>query len=141
MKTLTFATLTLISLLALAACKQSSQPPQVSTQADTEVTTTSPMEGAFEYVGTQRGQAIMTGGLYVFLYGPADESAPMTSEAGVYQISGDTAKHTITYSNDPESVGIVFMWTIESISGDTVAYTVMDEAGEVTGRGQTIKRH
>ena len=83
----------------------------------------------------------MTGGRYVFLYGSADESAPLTGEAGVYQISGDTAKHTITYSTNPERVGLVFMWTPESISGDTLAYVVMDEAGEVTDRGRSVKRH
>lgn len=99
------------------------------------------MEGIFEYVGTLRGQGILSGGSYMFLYGPADESAPMTSEAGVYQISDDTAKHTVTYSTDPEQVGLVFMWTIESTSGDTISYVVMDEVGEVTGRGRAVKRH
>ncbi|MCJ7716163.1 MAG: hypothetical protein MUO54_06550, partial [Anaerolineales bacterium] len=94
MKTLTFATLTLVSLLALAACKQPSKPVEVSTQTDTEAVATSPMEGTFEYIGTLRGQAIITDGHYLFLYGPADESTPMTGEAGVYQISNDTAKNT-----------------------------------------------
>ena len=99
------------------------------------------MEGATEYVGTRRGQTIMNDGHWVFLYGPADESAPMIGEAGVYQISDDTAKHTITYSSDPEKVGLVFMWTIESISGDTIAWASMNEAGEVTGHGRSVKRN
>jgi hypothetical protein len=141
MKTLTIATLTLISLLAIAACKQASKPVEVSTQTDTEAVVTSPMEGIFEYVGALRGQAILSGGSYVFLYGPADESAPMTSDAGVYQISDDTAKNTITYSTDPETVGSVYRFTIESTSGDTISYVVMDEVGEVTGRGRAVKRH
>ena len=141
MKTLTSATLTLIALLALAACKQPSEPSQVSIQTDTEVTATSPMEGTAEYVGTLTGQSLMSGGRYVFLYGPSDESVPMIGDAGVYQISDDTAKHTNTYSTDPERVGLVFMWTIESTSGDTIAYVVMDEAGEVTDRGRAVKRH
>jgi hypothetical protein len=141
MKTLTSATLTLIALLALAGCKQPSEPSQVSTPAGTEVTASSPMEGTFEYVGTLRGQGILSGGSYMFLYGPADESAPMTSDAGVYQISDDTAKNTITYSTDPETVGSVYRFTIESTSGDTISYVVMDEAGEVTGGGQAVKRH
>jgi hypothetical protein len=141
MKTLTSATLTLVALLALTACKQPSEPSQVSIQTDTEVAATSPMEGTFEYVGTLRGQGILSGGSYMFLYGPADESAPMTSDAGVYQISDDTAKNTITYSTDPETVGSVYRFTIESTSGDTISYVVMDEAGEVTGRGRAVKRH
>jgi hypothetical protein len=123
MKTLTIATLTLISLLALEACKQASKPVELSTQTDKEAVVTSPMEGIVEYTDALRGQSIMTDGHYVFLYGPTDESAPMIGEAGVYQISDDT------------------MWTIESTSGDTIAYTVMDEAREVTDRGRAFKRH
>jgi hypothetical protein len=40
------------------------------------------MEGPFEYVGTLKGQSIMAGGRFVFLYGPSDGSASMTGVAG-----------------------------------------------------------
>lgn len=142
MKTFTFLIVFILVVgFQEAAFQQPSKPSQPSTQKSAAAVATSPMEGTVEYVGTLRGQSIMTGGRYVFLYGPADESAPMTGEAGVYQISDDTAKHTVTYCTDPERVGLVFMWTTESISGDTIAYVAMDEAGEVTDRGRSVKRH
>jgi hypothetical protein len=98
------------------------------------------MEGTFEYVGTLKGQSILTGGRFVILFGPANASAPMTADAGTYQISGDTATHTISYSTDSARVGLVFKWTPESRSGDTMSYVVMSAAGEVTGRGSSVRR-
>ncbi len=142
MKTFTFLVVFILVVgFQEAAFQQFSKPSQVSTLTSTAAAATSLMEGTFEYLGTRRGQNIMTGGHWVFLYGPADESAPMIGEAGVYQISDDTAKHTVTYCTNPERVGLVFMWTTESISGDTIAYVVMDEAGEVSGRGRAVRRH
>lgn len=98
------------------------------------------MEGTFEYVGTIRGQSVLTGGRFVMLYGPSNGSAPMTGEAGTYRISRDTATHTITYSSNPQRVGTVFLWTPVSWSGDTVTYDVMDAQRAVTGRGRSVRR-
>jgi hypothetical protein len=97
------------------------------------------MEGTFEYVGSLEGQSILTDGRFVFLYGPADGSAPMTGEAGTYEITNDTATHRIVYATDSSRIGLVFKWTPDSWSGDTIAYVVMDDAGEVTGRGRSIR--
>jgi hypothetical protein len=122
-------------VLVIAACAAPSpRAPQAS------ATPTSPMEGTFEYVGRLRGQSILIGGHYVFLYGPADGGAPMTSDAGTYRISRDTATHTITYSTNPQRIGLTFLWTPESWSGDTVTYVVMNAERRVTGRGQSVKR-
>ena len=99
------------------------------------------MEGPFEYVGMLKGQSILTGGRFVFLYGPSDGSAPLTGEAGTYRISHDTATHTITYSTNPQRVGTVFLWTPESWAGDTVAYVVMNAQRQITGRGRSVRRH
>jgi hypothetical protein len=99
------------------------------------------MEGAFEYVGTLKGQSSLAGGRFVFLYGPADGSAPMTGDAGTYRISRDTATHTIKYSTDPGRVGTTFLWTPVSWSGDTVTYVVMNAERQVTGRGRGVRRH
>lgn len=99
------------------------------------------MEGTFEYVGTLKGQSVLAGGTFVFLYGPADDSAPMTGEAGTYRISRDTATHTVKYSTDPGRVGTTFRWTPASWSGDTVTYVVMNAGGQVTGRGRSVRRH
>jgi len=97
------------------------------------------MEGTFEYVDNLEGQSILTDGHFVFLHGPADGSAPMTGEAGTYEIAHDTATHRIAYSTDSSRVGLVFKWTPESWSGDTIAYVVMNDAGEATGRGRSVR--
>jgi hypothetical protein len=99
----------------------------------------SELEGVFEYTGGLMGQSIMTGGRYVFLYGPADGSGPMTSHAGTYVIEGDVVTHTIQYHTDPDVVGDVFSWKVEATAADTITYVTMDEAGEVTGRGRSIR--
>ena len=91
-------------------------------------------------VGTLKRQSVLTAGRFVFLYGLADGSAPMTGEAGTYQIARDTATHTITYSTDSSRIGLVFMWTPESTSGDTMSYVVMSAGGEVTARGRSVRR-
>ena len=98
------------------------------------------MEGTFEYVGTLKGQSMLAGGRFVFLYQPADGSGPMTGEAGTYRIARDTAIHTVTYSTDPARVGTTFLWTTESWAGDTVSYVVMSAQRQVTGRGRSVRR-
>lgn len=126
----------LSAILLFAACTtpEAEATPQAS---DAE----SQLEGAFEYFGALKGQSIMTGGRYVFLYGPADDSGPMTSHAGTYVISGDVVTHTVLYHTDPGQVGDVFSWKVESISGDTISFVTMDESGQIDGRGRSIRVH
>ena len=99
----------------------------------------SSLEGVSEYTGGLMGQSMMAGGRYVFLYGPADGSGPMTSHAGTYVIADGVVTHTIRYHTDPDRVGDVFSWKVESTSGDTITYVTMDEAGEPTGRGRSVR--
>lgn len=128
-----------LTLFAAALLMAACAAPSDTTNPEA-VSTISPLEGTFEYVGALKGQSIITGGRYVFLYGPRDESGPMTGEAGTYQISGDTATHTVTYCTNPERVGLVFSWTPESTAGDTMTFVKMSDVGEVTGRGRSVKR-
>ena len=97
------------------------------------------LEGVFEYTGGLMGQSIMTGGRYVFLYGPADGSGSMTSHAGTYVIADDLVTHTIRFHTDPDRIGDVFSWRVESTSGDTITFVTMDEAGEPTGSGMSVR--
>jgi hypothetical protein len=122
------------AVILIAACAPPAGEPVEEAEAATNW-----LEGAFEYVPPLKGQSIISDGRFVFLYGAADGSGPMTGEAGTYGISGDTVTNTVAYSTDPEGVGRVYMWTPESTSGDTLAYVVMSQAGEVTGRGRSIK--
>jgi hypothetical protein len=124
----------LSALLLVTACAT----PEAEADAG-DSSSQSDLEGVFEYTDGVIGQSIMTGGHYVFLYGPADGSGPMTSHAGTYVIADGVVTHTIKYHTDPGQVGDVFSWRLESTSGDTIAYVVMDEAGEPTGRGRSIR--
>ena len=96
-------------------------------------------EGVWEYVAPTQGQSMAAAGRFVFLYGPADGSAPMTGESGTYEISGDTVKNTVRFSTSPDRVGFEYWWTLESRSGDTLSYVVMNPQGEVTGGGRSIQ--
>lgn len=124
----------LSALLVVTACAG----PEAEANAP-DLGSDSNLEGVFEYTGGLMGQSIMTGGRYVFLYGPADGSGPMTSHAGTYVIADDVVTHTIRYHTNPERVGDVFSWRVESTSGDTITYVTMNEAGEPTGGGRSIK--
>jgi hypothetical protein len=130
MKRLPF--LPIVLLLSACAAPEAEANPQTS-GSDSE------LEGIGEYVGGFKGQSIMTDGRYVFLYGPADGSGPMTSHAGTYEINGDMATHTIRYHTNPDRVGDVFSWRIESTTGDTITVVTMNEAGEFTGRARSVR--
>ena len=97
------------------------------------------LEGVFEYVPPLRGQSIGLDGRFTFLYGPADGSGPMVSEAGTYEVSGDTVTNTVVYSSDTALVGRVFKWTVASFVDDTVAFVVLNADGEVTGQGRAVR--
>jgi hypothetical protein len=99
----------------------------------------SEMEGVFQYFGGLMGQSIISDGHHVFLYGPADGSGPMTSHAGTYEISGGVMTHTINFHTNPDRVGDVFSWKIESTAGDTVFFVTMDESGEISGQGRSVR--
>ena len=124
----------LSALFVVAACAA----PEAEANAPDQASD-SPLEGVFEYTGGLTGQSIMIGGRYVFLFGPADGSGSMTSHAGTYVIADDVVTHTIRYHTNPDRVGDVFSWRVESTSGDTITYVTMDEAGETTGGGMSIK--
>ena len=121
-------------ILLVAACTA----PEADANPQT-AGTDSELEGVFEYFGDLMGQSIMTDGRYVFLFGPADGSGPMTSHAGTYEIVGDLVIHTVKYHTEPDRVGDVFSWRIESTAGDTISFVTMDEAGEITGRGRSLR--
>ena len=121
-----------IALLAACAAPEA-DANQLTSGSDSE------LEGIGEYVDGLMGQSIMTDGRYVFLYGPADGSGPMTSHAGTYEITGDVATHTIHYHTNPDRVGDVFSWKIESTAGDTITVVTMDASGEITGRARSLR--
>ncbi len=126
---------TLATALLAAACTAPAEEhrmPESAGAADWQ-------EGVWEYVAPTQGQSIARAGRFVFLFGPSDGSGPMTGEGGTYEISGDTVKNTVRFSTNPDRIGFEYWWTVESQSGDTLTYVVMDTQGEVTGRGRSIR--
>lgn len=103
--------------------------------------TQSPYEGVFEYVGKDKGLAILTNGRFSFVYGPADGSAPMSGDAGTCRIARDTATGNVTYSTVAERVGAVYRWRITSDVRDTVNYVTFDSTRKVVGGGRAVRRH
>jgi hypothetical protein len=101
----------------------------------------SPYDGVFEYVGKDKGLAILTNGRFSFVYGPADGSAPMSGDAGSYRVARDTATGNVAYSTVPERVGAVYRWRITSDVGDTVSYVTFDSTRKVVGGGRAVRRH
>ena len=125
-----FATILLLAACAASGEEQPTQEPMGG--ADWQ-------EGVWEYVPPLQGQSIANAGRFVFLFGPADGSGPMTGESGNYEISGDTVKNTVRFSSNPDRVGHEYWWTLESLSGDTISYVIMNPQGEITGRGRSIR--
>jgi hypothetical protein len=121
------------TVIFAAACAAPDAEPAEDTTEPAEW-----LEGVAEYVSPLQGQSISYGGRFVFLFGPEDGSRPMRGESGNYEILGDTAKNTIRFSTDPDRIGMEFLWTIESISGDTFSYVIMNPEREVTGRARSI---
>ena len=97
------------------------------------------VEGVYEYLPPLKGQSVVRNGHFVFLFGPVDGNEPMISQAGAHTISGDTIKNTITYCTDPKQIGTVYWWRVKSWSGDTITYETMNEKGQITGGGRSIK--
>jgi hypothetical protein len=116
-------------IFSAACAAPDAEPAEDATEPDER------LEGVWEYLPPTQGQSIAHGGRFVFLYGPADGSRPMTGESGNYEISGDTVKNTIQFSTNPDRIGIEYWWMVESASGDTVNFVLMNPEGEVTGGG------
>ena len=123
----------ILPLLLVVGCSPSSSGAGPAAPA-------SRMEGQWDYVGSLRGQASVTDGRFVFLFGGPADTAAMTSNAGTYVITRDTASARIAYSTSKSNVGMTFRWTISGWSGDTASFVVMNDSGRVTARGRAIKR-
>ena len=120
-------------IFAAACAAPEAEPAEDTTETDSR------LEGVWEYLPPTQGQSIAQDGRFVFLYGPADGSSPMTGESGNYEISGDTVKNTIRFSTNPDRIGVEYWWTIESISGDTLSFVTMNPEGEATGGGRSVR--
>lgn len=97
------------------------------------------IEGVYEYLSPDKGQAVNRNGQFVYLFGSADGKRPMVSNAGTYEVSGEIMKNTIKYAIDPKQMGTSFWWKAKSWSGDTLTYETMNEKGERTGGGRALK--
>jgi predicted ester cyclase len=97
------------------------------------------IDGVYEYLPPNKGQGVNRNGKFVYLFGSADGKGPMTSNAGTYELVGDSVKNTINYHSDSKQVGTVFFWKIKSWAGDTATYETMNANGQPTGGGRAIR--
>lgn len=97
------------------------------------------IDGIYEYLPPLKGQSVNRHGKFVYLFGPADGKGPMVSQAGTYELSGDTVTNTVTYCTDRTQVGTAYRWTPISWSGDTATYAILTEKGAIATTGRAIK--
>lgn len=97
-----------------------------------------PFEGVFEYLPPQVGRGVNLNGRFVYLIGSADGTGPVWAQSGTYTASGDTITNTITAATDRATVGTGYRWTYVA-SGDTLEYRILNDAGQVTSRGRSLK--
>lgn len=110
-----------------------------ATDMDQKLSETNKIDGVFEYLPPLKGQSINRNGKFTYLYGPADGSAPMISQAGTYNVADGIVKNTVTYSTETSQLGREYWWKVKSWDGDTVTFETMNVKGELTGGGRSIK--
>ena len=100
----------------------------------------SAFDGQWDYVGTLKGQASTVNGRFLFLFGAPGDTATMIANAGTYNVAHDTATARVLFSTVRANVGQQFRWTITGWSGDTAAYSVLNDSGRVVDQGRAIRR-
>jgi hypothetical protein len=150
MKTWQLAFLVLpLSVFAQSGCAPSEAPVEITADEGGQT-----LDGVWEYlVDGVSGISSYSDGYYVHFWTP-DGIEPgadgLTAEqkievfdgmlltAGTYSLSGDTCTNQILFSIDPGEVGTSFRWVLE-IEGDTLGWNVIDENGEVTMSGRSLR--
>jgi ketosteroid isomerase-like protein len=94
------------------------------------------IDGVYEYLAPSKGMAIMRNGKFVYVTGGSDAS---NGNAGNYELVGNSIKNTITYHTDPKQIGTSFWWKVESWSGDTLTYALLDDKGQTTWSGRAVR--
>jgi predicted ester cyclase len=99
------------------------------------------IEGVYQYLPPNKGQAIIKSSNYLFLFGPSDGSQPMIGQAGTYTLSNDTVKVKVLNSTIKSQEGSEYWWRVKSWQGDTVTYETMNTRGEITGMARSLRLH
>jgi hypothetical protein len=97
------------------------------------------IEGVYEYLAPSKGMAVIRNGKFVFLITGSDARSATNGNAGDYELVGNRIKNTITYHTDPKQIGTSFWWKVESWSGDTLTYALLDDQGQTTGGGRALR--
>ena len=95
------------------------------------------IEGFYQYAAPYRGLSTMLGGYYIYLYGLPDEE--MMANAGTYKVDKDKTTCKILFSTSPELIGVESDWIKKSVIGNTLTWVNIDDNGEITGTGQSVR--
>lgn len=95
------------------------------------------IEGFYQYVAPYRGLSTMLGGYYIYMHGNND--SPMVAVAGTYITVGDKTTTKTQYATDSRVIGAESSWIKKSVVGNTLTWANVNEKGEITGSGQSVR--
>jgi len=95
------------------------------------------IEGFYQYAAPYRGLSTMLGGYYIYLHGLPDEE--MRANAGTYKVDKDKTTCKISFSTNPQLIGVESDWIKKSVIGNTLTWANIDDKGEITSTGQSVR--
>ena len=100
-------------------------------------TTEDAIEGFWQYVSPNKGQAYNYRNHWIYLFETADGFHNF--QAGTLEKEGNRYHNLIKFSSIPQNVGTSFQWSIEQMNGDTLKVVTYDNEGNRTGEGAAVR--
>ena len=95
------------------------------------------IEGFYQYAAPYRGLSTMLGGYYIYLHGLPDEE--MRANAGTYKVDKDKTTCKNQFATNPQLIGVESDWIKKSVIGNKLTWATIDDKGEITGTGQSVR--
>ena len=95
------------------------------------------IEGFYQYAAPNRGLSTMLGGYYIYLYGQPD--GEMIAQAGKYKVDKDKTTCKNQFATNPQLIGVESDWIKKSVIGNTLTWVTLDDKGEITSTGQSVR--
>ena len=95
------------------------------------------IEGFYQYAAPNRGLSTMLGGYYIYLYGQPD--GEMIAQAGKYKVDKDKTTCKNQFATNPQLIGVESDWIKKSVIGNTLTWVTIDDKGEITSTGQSVR--
>ena len=95
------------------------------------------IEGFYQYAAPNRGLSTMLGGYYIYLYGQPD--GEMIAQAGKYKVDKDKTTCKNHFATNPQLIGVESDWIKKSVIGNTLTWVTIDDKGEITSTGKSVR--